>query len=57
MTTLEALRLAFFDDLPAPKEEEGPKLEDKPKLVTATGDTWHRDEEEEAEDEGDEAEE
>ncbi len=32
MTTLEALRLAFFDDLPAPKEEEPPKLETQGKL-------------------------
>ena len=27
METLEALRLAFFDDLPPPKEDEPPKVE------------------------------
>ena len=43
MTTLDALRMLFWDDLPAPKEEEPPKLD--PQKVLAGF------EEEEAEDE------
>lgn len=44
METLEALRLAFFDDLPPPKEEEVPKVETQGTLgdfaeVAADGDS------------------
>ncbi len=33
MTTLDALRMLFWDDLPAPKEEEPPKLDPQMKLA------------------------
>lgn len=33
MTTLDALRMLFWDDLPAPKEEEPPKLDPQLKLA------------------------
>jgi hypothetical protein len=33
MTTLDALRMFFWDDLPAPKEEEPPKIEPQMKLT------------------------
>jgi putative DNA methylase len=51
MTTLEALRLAFFDDLPAPKEDEPPKIEKQGTLGA-----WDEeiDDEEEEGDEGEE---
>lgn len=48
MTTLDALRMLFWDDLPAPKEEEPPKLDPQLKLA---GFEEGEDEEEETEDE------
>ncbi len=48
MTTLEALRMLFWEDLPSPKEEEPPKLDPQMKLAGF---------DEEEEDEGDEGEE
>jgi len=49
MTTLDALRMLFWEDLPAPKEEEPPRLDPQLKLAGF--------EEEEVEDEEKEAEE
>jgi len=46
--TLEALRLAFFDDLPPPREEEVPQVETQGTLFS-DGDAYVGDEEEEAE--------
>lgn len=50
MTTLDALRMLFWDDLPAPKEEEPPKLDPQMKLAGFDGDDVE-DEEDEVEDE------
>jgi len=53
MTTLDALRMLFWDDLPAPKEEEPPKL-DPQKMLAGFGEEESEDEEgedEEGEDE------
>jgi hypothetical protein len=49
MTTLDALRMLFWDDLPAPKEEEPPKIE--PQKVLAGFDDKEGEDEEDAEDE------
>ncbi len=50
MTTLDALRMLFWDDLPAPKEEEPPKLDPQMKLAGFDDDDVE-DEEDEVEDE------
>jgi len=52
MTTLDALRMLFWDDLPAPKEEEPPKLD--PQMKLAGFEEEDVEEEEEAEDEDEE---
>ncbi|NLE61805.1 MAG: DUF1156 domain-containing protein, partial [Planctomycetes bacterium] len=49
MQTLEALRLAFFEDLPAPKEEEVPKVEEQKTLFTMDGGDEDVDEDEDEE--------
>jgi adenine-specific DNA methylase len=48
METLEAMRLLFWSDLPAPKEEEQPKIQEEPRLPGT------EEPEEEVEDEGEE---
>jgi hypothetical protein len=50
MTTLDGLRVLFWDDLPAPKEEEPPKLDPQMKLA-GFEDEAGGDDEEEAEEE------
>ena len=55
MTTLDALRVLFWDDLPAPKEEEPPKLDpqkllagfDEPEGDDGDGDSEDEEESEE----------
>jgi len=51
MTTLDAMRAVFWDDLPAPKEEEPPKLDAQQTLFDADGDEDEEEEIEETEDE------
>jgi len=52
MKTLEALRLAFFDDLPPPKEDEPPKVETQGSLFGgADADVGDADEEDEGDEE------
>lgn len=46
MATLDALRLLFWDDLPAPKEEEPPKL-DPQAMLFGEGEAVDQDEDEE----------
>jgi adenine-specific DNA methylase len=53
MTTLDALRMLFWDDLPAPKEEEPPKI--KPQKMLAGFDA-EEDGDEEEDEEGDDEE-
>lgn len=53
MTTLDALRMLFWDDLPAPKEEEPPKL-DAQKVLAGFEEEDAEDEEEEDEESTDE---
>jgi len=57
MATLEAMRLLFWSDLPAPKEEEPPPSPDEGKLLTEEGAVWLGEEgaEDEGEEENDEA--
>jgi hypothetical protein len=50
MQTLEALRLAFFEDLPPPKEEEVPKIEKQGTLFADEADV-EDDDDDEADDE------
>lgn len=51
MTTLDALRALFWEDLPAPKEEEPPKLDLQRGLFDASAEEEADDEEEEDEEE------
>jgi hypothetical protein len=53
MTTLDALRMLVWDDLPAPKEEEPPKL-DPQKVLAGFEEEEAKDEEEEEDEESEE---
>ena len=54
MTTLDALRMLFWDDLPAPKEDEPPKLDPQMKLAGFEEEVEEEEAEEEAADEEEE---
>jgi len=49
MATLDALRLLFWDDLPAPKEEEPPKIDRQGLLAGFEEDQYEEEAEEEEE--------
>jgi adenine-specific DNA methylase len=51
MTTLDALRALFWEDLPAPKEEEPPKIDIQKALFDADADEAEEEDENDAEDE------
>jgi putative DNA methylase len=51
MTTLDALRMLFWDDLPSPKEEEPPKLDPQKMLAGFDEEGGEDDEDEDTEDE------
>ncbi len=53
MTTLDAMRALLWEDLPAPKEDEPPKIDAQPGLFDA-GDNEEEEDEESTDDEGEE---
>jgi putative DNA methylase len=54
MTTLDALRLLFWEDLPAPKEEESPKVDLQRNLFDADAEDAENEEDEELDENEDE---
>jgi putative DNA methylase len=55
MTTLDAMRVLLWEDLPAPKEEEPPKTDFQPSLFDATDEETDEEEAEEMDEEEGEA--